>query len=90
MGEIADMMLDGTLCQTCGTFIDNPCDYPRYCAGCQPEEETEETPDKAKQEKKRAKRQRYRKRRREREREAREFNNFVVAFDCDGNDHSGA
>lgn len=31
MGEIADMMLDGTLCEHCGAFIGNPCGYPRYC-----------------------------------------------------------
>lgn len=31
MGEIADMMLDGTLCEHCGTFIGNPVGYPRYC-----------------------------------------------------------
>ena len=37
MGEIADMMLDGTMCQQCGEFI---CDgedgdgYPVTCASC--------------------------------------------------------
>ena len=39
MGEIADMMLDGTICQGCGEWL---CDgedgpgYPGFCAGCQP------------------------------------------------------
>jgi hypothetical protein len=36
MGEIADMILDGTLCQQCGTFIGHPVDYPRYCSDCKP------------------------------------------------------
>jgi hypothetical protein len=34
MGEIAEMMLDGTLCEGCGTYIDdNGGDgIPRYCS----------------------------------------------------------
>jgi hypothetical protein len=44
MGEIAEMMLDGTLCEGCGTVMDdmvgpgseNAPGYPRRCAGCQP------------------------------------------------------
>lgn len=34
MGEIADMMLDGTLCQGCGVYIesDNDAGVPRYCS----------------------------------------------------------
>jgi hypothetical protein len=35
MGDIADMMLDGTLCEGCGEFLDeNPPGYPRRCIGC--------------------------------------------------------
>jgi predicted amidophosphoribosyltransferase len=36
MGEIADMMLDGTLCQCCGAYIGDESngDYPQYCAAC--------------------------------------------------------
>ena len=39
MGEISDMMLDGTLCQTCGVAIvegpdDEPAGYPVKCSGC--------------------------------------------------------
>lgn len=35
MGEIADMMLDGTLCECCGVYIDDEHDgVPRKCAGC--------------------------------------------------------
>jgi hypothetical protein len=37
MGEIADMMLDGTMCQFCGVFLDGePLGIPRYCAECAP------------------------------------------------------
>lgn len=35
MGEIADMMLDGTLCQSCGVFLnDEPPGYPCTCHDC--------------------------------------------------------
>lgn len=34
MGEIAEMMLDGTLCECCGSFIDfgGGSGFPRYCS----------------------------------------------------------
>ena len=34
MGEIADMMLDGTMCEACGEFIDDggAAGFPRYCS----------------------------------------------------------
>src|SRR6185312_10679181 len=33
MGEIADMMLDGTLCEGCGEFMGDDGDgWPRYCS----------------------------------------------------------
>lgn len=38
MGEIAEMMLDGTLCEACGTVMDDmmegnePPGHPRYCS----------------------------------------------------------
>jgi hypothetical protein len=38
MGEIADMMLDGTLCEECGVYLDDDegaCGYPRYCEDCE-------------------------------------------------------
>ena len=37
MGEIADMMLDGTLCEQCGEFIDDDGGFPRLCASCEAE-----------------------------------------------------
>ena len=37
MGEVAEMMLDGTLCQFCGVYLDGGADgYPRSC-GCENE-----------------------------------------------------
>ena len=38
MGEIAEMMLDGTLCQWCGELIDDAMGFPTVCAGCQDSE----------------------------------------------------
>ncbi len=35
MGEIADMMLEGAMCQWCGEFIDNETGFPTVCPGCQ-------------------------------------------------------
>jgi hypothetical protein len=37
MGEIADMMLDGTLCERCGEYIGNAVGYPRKCSSCSKE-----------------------------------------------------
>ncbi len=37
MGEIADMMLDGTLCADCGVYLDmESVGYPAYCGSCEP------------------------------------------------------
>ncbi|MBU2701104.1 putative OB-fold protein [Sporomusaceae bacterium BoRhaA] len=33
------MMLDGTLCERCGTLIGEPVGYPRYCEDCQSEDD---------------------------------------------------
>lgn len=33
MGEIADMMLDGTLCEMCGSYLnEEEAGFPRYCS----------------------------------------------------------
>lgn len=37
MGEIAEMMLDGTMCQVCGEFMGESVGYPITCTSCQPE-----------------------------------------------------
>lgn len=43
MGEAAEMLLDGTLCGTCGSYMDGEGDgFPRYCsAECDPHHEDE-------------------------------------------------
>lgn len=35
MGEIADMMLDGTLCEGCGVYLGDEDGFPSYCVGCE-------------------------------------------------------
>lgn len=48
MGEIADMMLDGTMCQGCGEWLNDGEDgpgYPGYCAGCKPLDDEDEEDD---------------------------------------------
>lgn len=37
MGEYADMILDGDMCQTCGEFIGPGGGYARFCYGCRNE-----------------------------------------------------
>ena len=34
MGEYADMMLDGTMCEGCGVYLGPAVGYPRYCPSC--------------------------------------------------------
>ncbi len=38
-GDVADAMLDGTLCEICGEFLDDgdPVGYPVRCSGCKKE-----------------------------------------------------
>ena len=41
MGEIADMMIDGTMCQGCGEWLNGGRDgpgYPVYCSSCRREQ----------------------------------------------------
>lgn len=38
MGEIADMMLDGTLCQHCGGYIGSDNGFPTSC-GCEDDDD---------------------------------------------------
>jgi len=33
--EIAEMHLDGTLCEQCGEYLGDPVGYPRLCKGCE-------------------------------------------------------
>lgn len=34
MGDIADMMIDGTLCEGCGVFLGWSTGHPEYCHSC--------------------------------------------------------
>jgi hypothetical protein len=34
MGDIADAMLDGDLCQCCGVYMEGGNGYPQTCASC--------------------------------------------------------
>ncbi len=38
MGEIADMMIDGTLCEGCGAYLGEGDGYPRRCPSCEARE----------------------------------------------------
>jgi len=38
MGEYADMMLEGMICQWCGEFLGEGDGFPVICAGCQSSE----------------------------------------------------
>lgn len=35
MGDWADLMLDGVVCEGCGICLGDPVRYPRSCAGCE-------------------------------------------------------
>ena len=37
-GDVAEAMLDGTLCESCGEFLGKPAGYPVKCAGCKKDE----------------------------------------------------
>lgn len=63
MGEIAEMMLEGTLCEGCGEYMEGGGDgYPRRCSSCRPSRKSSyaQAFDDQKALKKRLKRQRYR------------------------------
>jgi len=38
MGDIADSIIDGVLCEWCGEYIGNAVGYPRKCSSCKSEE----------------------------------------------------
>jgi hypothetical protein len=49
MGEIADMMLDGTMCSCCGEWLNDGEDgdgYPMMCESCAAQQESEPKPKK--------------------------------------------
>ncbi len=43
MDDIADAMIDGMLCETCGEFLtEDPPGYPQRCGGCEPDNGAED------------------------------------------------
>ena len=44
MGEIAEMVINGLLCQVCGSWMEDfqECGYPRTCDYCKEREERNE------------------------------------------------
>ena len=36
MGEIADAMLEGSLCMGCGAYMGDGVGYGQHCEGCKP------------------------------------------------------
>lgn len=42
MGDIAEAVVDGMLCQTCGVFLDGGSPgHPRWCEDCAPDDADE-------------------------------------------------
>jgi Zn finger protein HypA/HybF involved in hydrogenase expression len=41
MGDLADMMLDGTLCEGCGVYLGDAVGYPRRCKPCRKDQRTD-------------------------------------------------
>jgi hypothetical protein len=39
MGQIAETMLDGTMCEGCGEYLGSDNGFPTYCAACANEKE---------------------------------------------------
>jgi len=35
MGDVADMIIEGVLCEQCGGYIGDEVGYPRKCSSCE-------------------------------------------------------
>lgn len=42
MGDIADMVIEGDLCEQCGMYLDDDEDYPHLCPGCEFDKENKQ------------------------------------------------
>lgn len=46
MGEMAELVIEGVVCEGCGVFLGEPVGFPQRCAACErPSEEDEDTED---------------------------------------------
>ena len=45
MGDIADMMLEGDMCEQCGEYLEGGNGFPRLCPACQAEEDEDNVDD---------------------------------------------
>lgn len=45
MGDISEMMLDGTLCSICGQYIGECEGFPVVCPACQEDDDSDEELD---------------------------------------------
>ncbi len=52
MGDIADLIIEGTLCECCGEWIGDAVGYPRKCPYCISEEINENKKKSKKKQKK--------------------------------------
>lgn len=43
MGDIADMIIEGVLCQGCGEYMGDGNGYPQWCRACMKTEDRKET-----------------------------------------------
>jgi len=41
MGEIADSMIEGEMCEQCGEYMGGGAGFPRLCGACEREQEDE-------------------------------------------------
>ena len=37
MGDVADLMLDGVICEQCGVYLGEGCGYVQLCPACEAE-----------------------------------------------------
>jgi len=42
MGEIADMIIEGDMCEWCGVWLEDDLPYPHLCPECERERKREE------------------------------------------------
>ena len=58
MGDIAEMMIDGTLCEGCGEYLGDGGGFSRICTGCEPRGGSADEPKREPSRKKRGNRKR--------------------------------